>query len=695
MKSIREAEKEFERRIRDLPREQKMAERARFAALANQERQRRIDAVADEERAAQQGSIPRRIAGNVVAGGMNAANTATFGRLPQIAGALPGGDRERMETALGASQQTNPIASTVGSFAGLLSPGSLSNVAMKAGGRALSAATGATKLTEATLAAPFLQRAAAQSAQNVISATGAIGTFNLLESREDGAGLAGRLAKTAEQVKSPLTLGLAVGGGALAAKFTRPPEAQFRDLFARYRQITGKQIPASVVQDSVELHKAIDTMARAPGMAKHVERARREFLTGTRQIVQEIGRRGGAPAGQTAERAAAGVVRARGTDAIRGTVRAARQDPERTAFAAESSNRISRDTTMSLIRNLRDVMTGSAGRAGGPGPITPLSKADPRGSEMTGILSDFSRVVRSGKVTVNDLEALRKRLGDGAWGFNRADPGSAQWSSRGRSEAAGMYDAVVAAMETKAPTFVQAMRNGEKLRRMEEALSEAKVSNVAETTLRAFWSGQKPLDRWRAIKDRGTPEDVGALRGWYFDSLIRASELGNGTVSASKLQKLLARPGMFNSQVMDDVLPGVRQDLVRMASIYERAAQGLTKAEGSQTAGRGMFAAASAGGVGLIVAAMTNPYSAAAAALKATGALWLVKRLQQSIVSGAVEQRLSQLGQGQVTPMGPLPAAIQQQGGLSGLGGAALGGVRELGETTGQAVGAALGGPPQ
>jgi hypothetical protein len=681
--TLAEHRERFEAEIRDLPEEDRNAARAEFLRGLDEERQRRIAIVAEAERGAQGSSVLRSAAGTVGAAGLHFANAGTLNYLPKIAGAVAGPEsREKVETALAASRETNPIASVAGEIGGYVKGGTpaaiVSRAASKAATRALGAgvvATGLTRvrsLVEAAAMKPFLARASAAALENLVGGSAAITATNLVDGSDRT--LRQRLADSYHAAVSPTNIGLSAGLGAWAGKYLKPVEQELKPLFEQFKRSTGKQLPAFITGDSAELAQEFDLALQTPGVANVANRVKKSVIDGTREMIASFGRNAGAAEGRTAQGAAA-VRRLAGTEAsVLGPARTsaltlARQGAEKAALVREGANTLSPAQRTDFLR-----LTGAA--------LKDKSRLDPRGGDMEGLIVDLGRAMKRGPVSLTDLEALRQRLGK--IGFVVSD------TERGRVEAQRVYAIVDTFIDQIGPEYGRALKAGEQLRRAEEAFATAKVSNLDAKTLARFWSGDNPLERLAVLTRRGLPEDVAAAKGFLFSSLVRASSNADGMLVGSKLARNLAGSTMFARQVIDEALPGVADDLTRMAKIHDRARAAFT--QNSKTYGRSsrlMNRALNASSAGALVAGLFgNPFLTIGPALGAMGIRWVAREAMRNMVDGRMAEARSLLSQGVApAPIGPAAAAIGAQGGATGIANTAVQSAAPIGQAIGQIMG--------
>lgn len=674
MQALRKIEEAFERELAsrtDLSLADKNAARVQFARRMQEERNSRVDEVVATERAAQSGNPLRAAAGTIGAATLNFADSATLNFLPRIVGVGNPERRERVETALSTSKQTNPIAATAGQIFGFFGATPASAVA-KAGekiGGGLVRGLAPRAFDEIALK-PFMQRAALRFAQGLGSGTASVATTEMLSG--SGESISQRLSDVA--TSTPATVALSAISAGIAAKYLRPIDQELRPIFEKFRRITGREISPDIATNNAELQKTMSDMQRIPGLADDVRRVRDSLVAGLTRVVDDIG----ASAGAARDRlglAADAVRRLQGSRKELSPITKARRDPQRAALIAAGDTKLPEAVQQRLVGSIARILSDKA-------------MADDRGSAMTSLTKSIKRVAEKGLWDLPNLESLRKRLGNIAFTMSPQDP---RFASRGRKEASQIYAAVDEAIESGFPDFSRALRAGEKLRRMEDAMQDVKVSDLDAKTIGRFWSGDKPLQRWEALKRFGTPEDIGAAKGFLFDGLIRYATMADGTINVGRLRRALSSETMFNRQIIDTVMPGVADELLKVGKVYERGKQGILKAEGSPTAGaiarmvnQGLNVTGAAGAIASLFA---NPYLVIGPALGAAGIRWVVRRHNRSLLEGARANAISRLGQGQLPPpIGRSAAAANAVGGFSGAADTALRSTGAITETAAQGI---------
>jgi hypothetical protein len=599
---------------------------------------------------------------------MGAVQTASLGHFPKLVGLVGGEEaRESLELERAASQQLHPYASGAGTLAGFFGPGA--GQLLRGAGRLATTATGTGRLAAATAERGFAAKAGAQVAQNFAGGAGAITTQQLLESRNESYSLGARLHDAGEVVRSPLNIALTGTAGLAAAKFTRAADKDLRHVIERYERATGQKVTTDVLTDSKEQQQFMDMAARIPGVAETVQKVRENLFAGMRQMIREMGSTRGLPASREAARGAgaAGVRRLRGTKAQPGAITESRRGPEALALAAEGSNALSAQGHNNFVRGLKAVLANNPGRERAAG-FRPIVKEVVRlGTRVV----DEKRIAKP--LTLYELENLRKQTARLAFAGKGVDPLDPRLSEKSRLMARDFYHVIDEAIGSVSPRYQRALQAGEKLRRMEEALPMEKLRELDDAVMGSFWMGKGALTRLEALKERGRPEDLQMARGWLFHRLIeKTANKETGLVSVSKLDNLTSAPGMFNSQILDKALPGVRRELRDLALLSQRMQKGIARAEGSQTSTVGARAAGWATGgaaIGATIAGLfTNPATVLPAVLGPVGVALVVRQTMRSAVGGALQHQMGRLVREGPRGISRLPVAAQEGFGLTPYG---------------------------
>lgn len=671
MKSLRGMQELFEKELAatNMSEADKNRQRVRFAERIAIERESRVQALVNQERAAQAGSLPRGIAGSVGAAALNFANEATFRTLPKIVGAV-GGDQEKVETAVEVSQRTNPVSSaagTIGAYVKGTPVRAVSTAASAAGAgtlRAAAKAVGSNAFDQVAMK-PFMQRAAARFAENMAGGMASVAAVEGLAAKGDDKTLSQTLHSVTAATAGTAAISALVGGA--QARWMRPVSQELAPLFEKYRAATGREIPADIASNDAELQALTAQLQRIPGLAKDVRAVRERLIGGLREILRGNAADAGATTGQTGK-AADAVRRLVGSRKDPGPVTMARRGPEEAAlaqYAGQTLDNVQHTNFMGAVARI----TGSK------------DAADPRGSAMGAVLKDLQKLGAQGPFSIERLEAFRKRLGEIAFTM---DPNDVRFASRGRKEASDIYGAVDEALEARFPEYQRALNAASKLRAMEESLSTVRVSDVDEKTVARFWGAENPLQNWEAMKRFGTAEDQAAAKGYLFDSLVRYGK-GLGPGFKARLERAFESKTFLNRQVVDQVMPGLSDELLRLGDVLERAGQGILKHPGSDTATAAMrignLATNSAGVAAMIAGMFTNPYAVISPILGGAAVRWVVQKNLRSLVNGARGEGISRLAQGQTPPpIGPSAGALNA---IGGMGGAAQTGLQGVGAAAG------------
>lgn len=640
-------------------------ERSEAEAIIRERHANKLAEKIHEERQKQEKSGVHSLVGSTMAGFINFMDSATFGYLPTLGGAV-GLDSQKMAEAIEVAQQTNPASSMAGRLGGLFAP--LPSRVLGGAGALATRVTGTAWLADKARSAPFVARAGTQFLKQMASSGGAILAMRTAEYSEEDRTIHARLwdatKQTASDVASPTNLGMSAVAGALGAKFQRSHDKSMADLFAKYERITGKKVPASVASNSSDLHQFLDTASQTPGLANTVQKARETAVLGLRGMIREmtVKNAGRHASRESARKGAAKAVRKLAGDGEKpGILRDKKTTIEGAAFAIEQSNKLPDHTKSALRSGLKQIISTR--------PYTERRV----GSSWGGVVNDFYTLLKKGDLTVDELEGLIKRTGEIAFSVNRANPLDPRLASRARHEARDFYSLLKIARRQSAPEYDRAVQTGRELRKMMEATKGVPISELDDAVLAGFWSSKKPLTAWRAAKGNLPPAESGALKAWlYHDLLGRVMDPNTGLVNGKRLSNLTSRNGRFNSQLLDEVLPGVRHELARHAVLSDRFKQGLLSETNARTASRGMRAAKLFGApamvAGGVVTFLGNPFGATGVALTAAGTAWLVKRASRSLINGALGDALSSSAQGAVPRgMTRLPATMAREGGVSGL----------------------------
>lgn len=608
-----------------------------------------------------------------IAGAAAAGDTMTSGYASRLAGAvLPGISADEGAATVDALRQQYPAYT----FAGDLYGGFRSPVA-RAGGQG--GASVAEQIGERInslsgnalgryAAESFLVRAARNAGANLVAGGTAAGAY---EGSHAGYGddFRARLSAAADAVTNPLNAALSVGLGAATAGLQVRQANRARAIspvIQRYEAITGQRLPVSIYTDNQALHKAMDAMARVPELADDVARVREQTFSGMREFGQRITERltGGTvgprrPAAQVIRDATGRLV---GERPVEGAFTQRREAIQERFFRRYGNRHVAEPAVRQLLDVYDDVV-----------------RSRPRGIPTTAMDDLFNPIAASRRnitrqppaETMASLEAIRKQLVTHSRTFTgEAPPGDKVRLDRGGFEARRLYGAVLEAMNQTVPThFDRVNRISQYFHRIEESFAGVKPNDVDDKLTSGFWESKNVLTAWRGQARRGNPMDTESLRGEYlYQAMSEMADPNTGLVSEKRLAKALRSSTKFNAQVMDEVIPGLRQelhDIARLSSVV----RDTFPAEGSQTAGRAAVFASQASRAAqiasLAVGLFTNPYSGVATSLGIGGIRQAIKQFNRSMISGSGQDMMQAMARSGVAPTISAPqAAAQAAGGL-------------------------------
>jgi hypothetical protein len=632
--------------------------------------------VVKEEREAQSGSLIRRAAGTAGAAALNLADTALFGRLPQAVGAL-GGDEEAVDTALQATQITNPGAAAAGSFGSFFTPAgpaglvgkTLAKGAIGAGGRAAQAV--APKAVQ-SLEKAFAGRAATAIATNLTGSAAALTGIRTLEQREgEGLQLQDRITDAMKDISSPVNLGLVTAFGAAGARVASGDPALVR-LGKEFTRITGQNVPAGAISNTEGARAFWNTALKTPGLSTAVGKVRDSLTKSLVAAAESVGTRRGLAKGQEA-RAARGIQKLVGDPKASppkpGVITAERRAGEAAAIAAEGGNVVSPSTLECLNKALAVIEKKRPTTSdGGEFQIVARAlrkavKAAARGEgEETSFVDPSGRKIRTrGKpgrpVTVRELEDLRQKTADVAWG---------PAGNQAKVEAAQFYEALRLSIARDAPAFSRSLETGRQLRVLEESLAGVEPVELAAKQMASFFSSgaKKIMTRIDTLERNSDPQDVDAVRGWFFQNFLSTKGVvrADGTLDGGKMKTLWGANGKFNAQIFDRLLPGAREELAGFGELGKAFGKTVLQARGSETSTVAARLATGTGALAALTGMFVNPMSGIITILGPMGAKAAIK----SIVQGKLGQTIAGLEQGgQLAP--PVRAALGAQS-LAGQG---------------------------
>lgn len=591
---------------------------------------------------------------SLVAGGIGAADTATFGYLPKVVSAMPGtGSEEEIRASMDVARESNPIATTVGNVAGMFRGPSaaLSRLGGNAIGRVAggaATAVGGGRIIGA-LENEFARRFAVATLKNLATGTGAIATNELVRSREDDAGIGRRLSDAASMATNPVNLATSVAFGAVQAKLQRPPSAELASAVARYERITGKRVPIETLTDSAAQKSFYDTIARVPGMEDLIQRQRKDAVSGLKAVVSDIRSRVGAAGGGRE------VVRGQAARAVRNLV----GDGADSALAVERRTVAANAIGPIGAQEIPSHMFGRLARG-----WQRIQAGRPRNTQSPELDAAFAEIskLQTGKSlpTLNEFEALRQQIGKIG---HSTVLGARDVGSREKFEARRAYDLISALGRRYYPQYGNALNVGKSLRAMESALGDVNVSQLDDAMLSSFFSSKGAVKNWDTLVAKSTPDDIAAAKGWLFHRLMGRVSNADGFINPETLDKVTSR-GELNSQLIDKVLPGLLPELrdhaKLTAGMFGKGA-GRFGPVGSQTASRGarLVNTMAMGGVPAAGAALvhylSNPFVGALAILGPVG----VKAAIRSALGGQVENAMQTLSRN--GPTGITRSAVAAQ----------------------------------
>jgi len=669
--------------------------RKRQAQASAADRNMQVSAAASRKSSAQQ-NFAGGLAGRAAAGVAGATNAATLGRDQQLMDAL-GNPQYGIESD--ANKQLYPGSYGVGQLVG----GFVGPVSRVLGGVAGGAASmlGSTGLA----AQPFLNRAAALTAQNLVGGAAAstavrMGEFNR---GDEGANVQGRLARVANDITNPLGVGLAVAGGAMGANFMKPAPKDAASksvdiLIQKYEAMNGRKVPASMRANSASLYEMMDVIAQDPRLKDDVAKVRDETTRGLQNMIRDMGKRQGGLSKELSEgRASSAVSRQVGSRGVDGLPTQLRRGAESKAMGRENVSGSTLDPASahyaanaldSIIRGRsRDDVVGDGWVALSKTLQKRLRETSDRTESVVEQIPGMygktavtrTRNVPGTPISVDDLEGLRKQIAE--IGFPDAGVFAPKVAARARIEAKSFYHVLTRASESSFPTYAQSMRAGEKLRRVEELYQDVGVSDVPAETIGAFFHGPDILKRFEDAKQRFLPEDVSALKGWLAWDVIEKSSTADGLLSQAKLLQTLRLNGRTNRSVVSRILPGFIEEIQTMAQLDARAKRGPLAPVGSRTATRGISEIATvarpAAAAGVVATWISNPFAGAATLLGTTGVGWLTKHARKSLIDGTMGELAASMATGGMPPaMTRIPTAVSSAGGFP-----------ELANTVGRAIG--------
>ena len=582
--------------------------------------------------------------------------------------------------------EARPVAHAVGTVGAFFTPGSGAKAAVQGGFKL----AGGTKLAKlASESTNIWKTAALQLSSAAAGGAGAIAAINVAEGVLDERDATGVLGDILGQVSSPtnVALTLAIGGGATAIRAV-PDQAAVRLVESAKRLLPGfKATPDMLRPEGGFLSGLVDSLSVSPAGRKAVAKyLSQSVYQPLRKAVDEL-RQAITPAGRRTKDLTASAAKdirdllitprgRKGDGIIRNRI--AHAGERGFGEAARSGDIVSRDGAASVLRVFRALETRARRAKGTEGP---------HGSEYTGVIKslrtairDAGKTMRAGgewNLTPQMLDNIRQRLAPVA-SFDARRGGAVQIGARDIRDAKDMYAAIREVQRSSSSAIDNALTDIHQLRKVLDTfkpLEGAAPAGNDISLVRTMFTAKDFSARWESATSVLKKEQLQRIRGAYFAEFLEELTLMRSIASknefllnARKMNELFRRPGQYREQVFDTVLPGVREDVTRLAEISDLVMRTIGKAEGSATARRTADMAAVAGAadtVKLAVSAIKDPRFGA----KVFGRLLAVPGVlafTESLLTGRVAEVLNRAASGgAVAPGRTLPALVQQQEGLT------------------------------
>jgi hypothetical protein len=632
-------------------------------------------------------------------------DTATFGQVPNALDAIGLSDSAaKIQSATEVASETNPVAFTGGQLGGFFTGPAggafklATGVAERAGTRAIpmigksaqeitsaGTAAGVRRLGVNEIVADQAGRAAAQIGQNLAGSAAAIGTHRILEARDDDAGLGVRLNEAAQDVISPINLTIAGTAGVVASRLMRPMKQHLSEITPQLERY-GFKISPDVAADTRELDLLMSAAAYGPTTSGKVQTwlrryayepmgkwisdiasSRRGALPSTprgaaaasrlnRQTAVDVGDEFAAVAAEGVRRTVGG--RQSGTSPGRLTRR--RRAIVNKALEKDGQLRISTESQNGLIIGLRRILR----------ELTPTERKFEQDSQIRDVIKQFFFAAKLAKkqgrnLTIEEINPLYRQLGEMGFMRKALDPGKPAVSEVSVRIARDWAHVMRHVMGNTSSRVNEAYNMAAVLRKYEAATRDVqkKVMDGAtdESILNSiFTSGPRTLE---AFIRGASPNELQYARGWYMARVFeRFADETTNFVNLRRLESSrFAHTSMFNRQVFDRILPGVRQELNQMGKLSRDYAKGIGRAEGSPTAGRqGRFAQMALGRLlpAIIATAwyLNNPYIGGLVLLGGVG----TRVFMGSLISGKVGENIVRLASGG-RALGPGASAVAAQ----------------------------------
>lgn len=622
-------------------------------------------------------------AGEIGAAALSAVDSATLHHLATIDQFFTGSG-DRMQAALQAAQQMHPAATAVGNFGGMLaSPVTRGVMALggAVGAGALRVTPGVGSLVDAGLTkggeglANWSFRGAANLVQNLASGSGAITAYELAD--RENRSLPMRLSDARNGITSIQNLLLSGVAGGVSARYGANQSTEIQTIAKKFERVTGQSVPADVLTNRATLQNFMDQASQNPALANDVAKVRKNLVAGMGRYIADMG-----SGTRNEPDTAANAVRD-----LQNRLTTTRRDAQRAALTAEGGNMLSVQDTNALRNGMAAIIADNKGgeensdflklakalkgytEQPAPGILDLNGKPIPGTSTTGGFASDAIPGRGLRLPSVDEIEALRKQTANVAYARPTLNVKGQAVSDKSVVDARRFYQVIADSLDSSAPAYSQALKAGKRLRDMVDSLpSNLPDLQVNDRALNAFFKSPDLLGDtggWKALTERGAPEEVGAAKGWLFHELVSRAIGADGVIDPGKLARALTqKEGPLNRQIIDTVLPGIASELEDAGKLSAVMRKGSLSAPGSQTAKRGMASAlqqrapwAVAAG---ITGALSNPFAVAPAVLGGLGVHFALKMAQKSLIDGAGQDMLRRAATGTTTGLATSPVALQQ-----------------------------------
>lgn len=697
--------------------------RARAAGMAPDEQQEMLEIhranriKAMHAQAQRQYPITSQV-GSLVSAGMNYGNSVIPGVALRGAAALTAPlTAIRRDIGLGEAYDRNmaagrsvlgasPTSQVVGETAAMLNPNSPVNFML---GKAFNAA-GGTKLAEMAAKAAetsTVKGAALQLASALSGSAGVIGASNAMNAALGERDISTIVGDTLSQIASPSNLLLAGGTAGIATAFRAVPAKAKLELIERAKKILPdfKATPDMLREEGGFLSGLVNSLAWHPAGRRIATNFMREHIyTPINKALETMQLVTYARAPELAVEATGKRLRGLMGDAPGSFGSRIERAGKRGFEAAEQAG----DTvSLATMQSLRDTIAKFNARA-----AAAAGTEGARGADMTRIvdqIEDLFQKASKGELTIKPqmLDNLRQALAPIAGFDGRGMPQAINEviSLRDARDARRLYRSIRIAEQQSSPSIDRALNEIRELRQMWSSFKP--MANVADMgtaadTARKMFSATDFERRWKAFQKLSSADAVSAARGAYLGDFLEEVSLYRGSATApdrlvgiGKAEELWKRNGPYQAAKFRAVLgQDVMNELRDIGRVSNMALGSIAKAEGSATARRMqdlelVNGAMDAAGMATMILKDPSPglkMQLVGHLLRPVGLYFMA----DALLNGRTAQALNRLASGQaVTGPRALPAALQQAGGLPGVGRAGLGMV----EGTGNALGALLNAP--